>query len=132
MRPADRLAAAVAQHVEERGRLFNPAQARDRCQSESAAFMETLAGFDIEATVVSGLVMDGNVVLAGHFAVRVGDDVWDWTARQFDPHADVPKVTSWETWRTEWFNPTAGWLDTVDDPVSLVFGMAERLAEEDA
>lgn len=126
------LEAAVEQHVAERGRLFNPAEARDRCQTESAAFMETLAAHGVEATVVSGLLLDGGVVVCGHFAVRVGDDVWDWTLRQFDPAADVPTVTPWETWQRDWWNPTEGWLAPMVEPVSILFGMAEQLAEEDA
>lgn len=125
------LAGAVAQHITERGRLLNPAEARDRCQSESVAFMETLAGFGIEATVVSGFRMAENVILCGHFAVRVGDDVWDWTARQFDPTAAVPLVIPWEEWCELWSNPTEGWFDPLDDPVSVLFEMADRLGAED-
>lgn len=105
------LSAAVEQHVAERGRLLDPDEARDRCQSESAAFMETLAAYGVEATVVSGLRVrswDG-LVLAGHFAVRVGDDVWDWTARQFDPSAEVPLVMPLSRWREEWRFVGEGW-----------------------
>jgi hypothetical protein len=37
-----------------------------------------------------------------HYVVRVGSVYVDWTARQFDPQAPVPFVTTSNGWRDEY------------------------------
>lgn len=93
-----------------RDALMDPATAFDLCKPISDEFaalarehgladVEVLCGAKIgEAPGLPGV----RLFLAGHFAVRVGDEVYDWTARQFDPHAAVPTVRTLADWRAEW------------------------------
>ncbi|MFF8601752.1 hypothetical protein ACF065_27025 [Streptomyces sp. NPDC015232] len=73
----------------------------------STAFAASLAEAGVSASVVSGVEMEdlpdgGKLLLRGHFAVRVGQDVYDWTARQFDANARVPLVIPYDEWRQTW------------------------------
>lgn len=116
--PEQKLALAVEQYLEERGLLLNPEDARDQCYVEAAYFAEVLMGHGIHATAVSGLKMGaGGGVLAGHFAVRVGDQVWDWTFRQFDPECEVPTIIPWSTWQKQFLYVQEGWIP---DPVARI------------
>lgn len=74
----------------------------DRCFAYSEAFVALLPEHDTE--VVSGVWMnvEARIIYAGHAAARVDDQVYDWTARQFDPAAPVPLVTPLATWREMW------------------------------
>ena len=85
----------------------DPAEVRDRCVWESEDFARALRAAGVRAvTVVSGFAtaeFGGHVlVTCGHTAVRVGDTVYDWTARQFNPTAPVPLVLPYEEWRAAW------------------------------
>ena len=84
----------------------NPAEVRDRCVWESEDFAAACRAAGVEAVIVSGFatVQFGGmtVVTMGHTAVRVGDTVYDWTARQFNPTAPVPLVLPYEEWRAAW------------------------------
>lgn len=107
-------AAALATVVEEfqrdyGQRLLDPFEAHDRCQDYSEEFASRCKEAGVEAEVVSGLKFGEmpefpgqRLVLGGHFAVQVGPMVYDWTARQFDPTAPVPMVTTIDQWRDEW------------------------------
>lgn len=116
------MAAAIADYLAEYPLLLDPLEARDRCLSSSTAFASALAEHDIEAVPVSGLLIadsselvdGGPIILAGHFAVRVGDQVWDWTLRQFETGCPVPSVTPWVQWQQDWYQPHEGWLDPLD------------------
>ena len=85
---------------------MDPALAYDQCVPVSEAFGRTLTEAGVAATVISGVRMGQfqgvPVVLNGHFAVRVDDTVYDWTARQFDPDAPVPLVEPVAAWRERW------------------------------
>lgn len=111
------IASAIMEYYDERGLKLTADDASNECKKESAAFMEALADQEVEATVVSGLRIDKRtrMVVAGHFAVKIGDDIWDWTARQFDPAAPVPLVTPWSQWQREWAQASEGWVDPLDD-----------------
>jgi hypothetical protein len=85
----------------------NPERARGNCFNESHRFVHVLSCYGIDAEVVSGVkmaeFMGHEVVMDGHAAARVGDVVYDWTARQFWPHDQpVPLVQTYEEWRAEW------------------------------
>lgn len=88
----------------------HPETARGNCTNESFRFVLALQDAGIEAERVSGfkfIEYEGHAcVLDGHTAVRVGDTVFDWTARQFPPHDQAfPLVVPYDEWRAEW--PTA-------------------------
>lgn len=85
----------------------NPAEVRDRCVWESEDFAKACRAAGVrQVTVVSGfatvLFGEVRVITMGHTAVRVGDTVYDWTARQFNPDAPVPLVLPYEEWRASW------------------------------
>jgi hypothetical protein len=89
--------------------LADPEQVRDRCDKVSGEFARLCADRGLPAKVVSGMRFGEipefpgtEVVLGGHFAVSVGTSVIDWTARQFDPCAQVPVVVSLGEWRKVW------------------------------
>lgn len=86
--------------------LAVPAIAHDMCVPISEAFASALADAGVEAEVLSGVRMgdfNGTPVVAnGHFAVRVGEVVYDWTARQFNETAAVPLVEPVTVWRRRW------------------------------
>lgn len=69
---------------------------------EFAAWAQLAGHEDVE--VVSGVHFDAEnrIILAGHFATRVGDTVYDWTLRQFYPDAAVPTITPYAEWRDDW------------------------------
>lgn len=81
----------------------DPDECRERCAQASFSFMEYVANANMRASAISGFAMEGDVVLQGHFATLVGDNiVVDWTARQFDPDADCPRVCELAVWREQW------------------------------
>ena len=85
----------------------DPERARGACHNESFRFTLALGEVGIDAEVVSGFTyLDFNgtpVVLNGHAAARVGDYVYDWTARQFPPHDQpVPLIQPYDEWRHQW------------------------------
>lgn len=86
--------------------MLDPVEAEDRCVPVSEAFIAALADEDVSAQLVNGVRMGQfqgiPVVLNGHFAVQVGDTIYDWTARQFDPTAPVPLVEPVQAWRARW------------------------------
>ena len=88
--------------------LYDPDQVHDRCFTFSEAFVEHLADADTEVRgeIVSGFKTDepnGFLIWGGHAAVRIdGDIVIDWSARQFDPEAPVPRVVTLAEWRESW------------------------------
>ena len=87
----------------EAGMHWDPERARGNCFNESRRFVAALDMNGIEGEVISGVRTQHNVVLNGHAAVRVGDMVYDWTARQFYPHDQpVPLVQTYEEWREDW------------------------------
>lgn len=92
--------------------LLDPSYAHERCVVTSQAFAALCERHGVEAEVISGMKMGEmpefpgmRMMLAGHFAVLVGDTVYDWTARQFEPQAAVPKVVTETEWRAEWTKP---------------------------
>ncbi|MEZ0096027.1 hypothetical protein [Streptacidiphilus sp. EB129] len=104
---SDQLAAAVVRFRGEHPACLDPELIYDRCQEVSAAFAALLADVGVAASVVSGMQFDvqpdGRILIhRGHFAVQVGQDVYDWTARQFAPGAPVPQVMPLPRWRETW------------------------------
>lgn len=104
---SDRVSEVVARFADRYGdALAVPEAAHDMCVPVSEAFVAALADAGVEAALVSGVQMGEfrgmPVVLRGHFAVQVGEKVFDWTARQFDPHAPVPVVEPVSAWRDRW------------------------------
>lgn len=93
---------AVDDYVTKHGLLLDPQNARDQCQTQSAAFIEALANHGVQARAVTGFLMMGNLVLIGHTAVLVDGQVWDWTVRQFGPQHPVPLVMPLTKWRATW------------------------------
>lgn len=93
------------------GALLDPAAAHDMCVPVSEAFAGALAEAGVEAAVINGVrmgeFMGHRVVEVGHFAVQVGETVYDWTARQFDEGAAVPVVEPVSVWRERWTSLTA-------------------------
>lgn len=82
--------------------VSRPETARDRCVDVSTRFRDLLAAAGVEAEIISGFEMVGDLVLNGHTAVLVGERVYDWTARQFDASAPVPLIQPVSEWRTTW------------------------------
>lgn len=79
--------------------------ARDECRNESLMFLRTLDICKVPGgELISGVKVVGDVIVGGHFAVQVGDLVYDWTARQFDEDAPLPKITTVEEFRSEWMS----------------------------
>lgn len=80
--------------------------AEDQCYSESKKFEALLLSKGIDCSIIMGWKTDDfmghQVITQGHVGVRVGDRVWDWTARQFNPRAPVPQVMSVAEWEHEW------------------------------
>lgn len=77
-------------------------QVRDKCSVYSREFAAYLAFFHLEASVINGFEMEGNVILKGHTCTLAYDRVFDWTLRQFDPTAHVPTITPLAVWRETW------------------------------
>jgi hypothetical protein len=103
----DAVAETVARFTDLYGdALAVPAIAHDMCVPVSEAFVQALAESGVAARVLSGVRMgefNGTpVLLNGHFAVEVGEVVYDWTARQFDEGASVPLVEPVAVWRERW------------------------------
>lgn len=105
--PGPALAAAADEFGRRHPETLDPDAIRDLCREYSIAFARDLedrgdcGGWE----VISGLkVAEGWLILAGHWAVQVGGVVVDWTYRQFDPDAPVPRVTTLATWREEWWD----------------------------
>lgn len=77
----------------------------DQCITYSEAFAHFVGSHGVDAEMISGFTMEGNVILQGHSATLVyGAVVFDWTARQFDPAAEVPLVMPLAEWRQTWRN----------------------------
>lgn len=99
-------------------RLTEPVNARDQCIHVSTLFESMLTHRGIPAETVDGFCFaqvppfSQEAILAGHSAVHVpaarapddtgGGLVIDWTARQFDPAAPVPLITTLTDWRGFW------------------------------
>lgn len=89
--------------------LQDPYRALDRCIVASEEFASEVTSAGGAAEVVSGVRFGEmpefpghEVLLGGHYAVLVGDTVYDWTARQFDPQCDFPLVVPLSQWRSTW------------------------------
>lgn len=103
------LSALVDEFGEEHPNLKVPGYARERCNEASWEFVYFLRNRGIEAEVVDGVRM-GKVdeslrvplILGGHFAVNIAGTVYDWTARQFRPDAEVPEIMTLAEWRKTW------------------------------
>lgn len=93
---------AVAVWAAQHSECSDSETVRDKCHEYSDAFVEFLGFHYIYAETVQGFEMSGNVILQGHVANLVGSDVYDWTARQFDPSSPVPTVTPLPEWRSKW------------------------------
>lgn len=79
--------------------------ARDECRAESLAFLRTLDICKVPGgELINGVKFKDSVILSGHYAVQVGDLVYDWTARQFDEDAPLPKITTVAEFRAEWMS----------------------------
>ena len=86
--------------------------ANNRCNVASDAFLHVLSDHGIEGEIEHyerDVTLDRVEYPYGdlggcyyHWAVRVGDMIIDWTARQFDKDAPFPAV--WEAERREWRN----------------------------
>lgn len=104
------LEAVVGQFLDDVGDVVrNPVAVREQCAIVSAEFVDRCRAAGIEAEVIQGLHMGEHkmfpgetLVLAGHYAARVGTTVYDWTARQFDPSAPVPLIQDESAWRETW------------------------------
>ncbi|MER6400127.1 hypothetical protein ABT263_29400 [Kitasatospora sp. NPDC001603] len=101
------LPAAVTRFLDNWPQCRDPRLIHDQCHEVSKAFAASLAEVGVSASVVSGAEMEdlpdgGKLILRAHFAVRVGEDVYDWTARQFDAGAPVPLVAPYDEWRQTW------------------------------
>jgi hypothetical protein len=104
-------------------RLHDPLFARERCEPVSRQFAAACQARGIPAAVISGVRTGEHpafpgveLILDGHFAVLLpsrrdtaehdgGPEdglVIDWTARQFDPAAPVPAITTAAAWREDW------------------------------
>lgn len=89
--------AVVEEFQELHGEYRTVAGAEDKCTEASAAFIDLLIerGFldprrpRSEWEVQEIDVVDGT----SHYAARIGVVIFDWTARQFDPMAEFPKVS---------------------------------------
>lgn len=107
---AVRLAAAVAEFADLHAEaLADPGYAHDRCVPVTEQFVATCAAHGVDAVVVNGMKTGQapefpgvTLALQGHYAVLVEDLVYDWTARQFNPGAPVPQVTTMDTWQAAW------------------------------
>lgn len=90
------------------------AGAENRCNIASDAFLHVLEEYGIEGEIEHyerEILLDRKEYPYGalgdssyHWAVRVGDTIIDWTARQFDEQAPFPAV--WKAARREWRNCT--------------------------
>lgn len=103
---ASGIEALVSQFAAENPDLRNSNSAYDQCVPVSEEFAALLKHNGVSCEVISGVrygeFMGHRVVAGGHFAVQVGNDVYDWTIRQFEPNASVPKVCSIVEWRAQW------------------------------
>lgn len=93
--------------VDQFARLYpecqDQAQVRDQCFWYARIFTQYVQEVTTcPAELITGFEMDGNVILNGHTATLVGEMVYDWTLRQFDPHAAVPSITPLAQWRETW------------------------------
>jgi hypothetical protein len=100
------LSEVVEQFAADHAHLADPWLATDQCAVASEAFALRLREAGIAHAVVSGLHTVDNVILYGHFAVRIKDEVWDWTYRQFDHDSPWPRVTDVAQWYDEWSHVT--------------------------
>lgn len=108
-----------------------PEWARERCAEVSDRFAEKATAAGFPAKSISGIQMGEipqfpgvTLMLHGHFAALVAtrfdeqasdgqgewtdEVVFDWTARQFDPDADVPLVVDLDEWRETWRDISRG------------------------
>lgn len=93
--------------------LEDPVKVHDQCALESERFLRVLLDGCYVAQDNAKLIygfkfgeyFGQRVITQAHIAVQVGDQVYDWTARQFDPQAPVPKITSVEEFHAEWAPP---------------------------
>jgi hypothetical protein len=90
-----------------------PALAFDSCKAVSEQFVTWACGRGLQAEMVqlagspdfADALPEWWLVPADmrlHYVVRVGSVYVDWTARQFDPEAPVPLVTTSHGWRNEY------------------------------
>jgi hypothetical protein len=112
----ERLKEVVQTFRDEHPWCLNPDECRDRCQLASFDFFQAVRAVGVEdAEIISGVQfayvefggIRHEVIENGHFAVRVEDRVYDWTARQFDPNAEVPMVVPTTAWRAQWHDLAA-------------------------
>ena len=89
--------------------LQYPMAAYDMCHPVSEAFVKACKAAGIKAEVVSGVKIGESehfpgvkLLMQGHFGVLINGHVYDWTIRQFEHEADVPKVWTKSEWDREW------------------------------
>lgn len=91
--------------------LRDPAAVYDRCMEFSEDFTRRCTAAGIPAQTISGAAFGEvpefpgvRLLLNGHFATLIDatNTVYDWTARQFNPTADVPTVLTLDQWRSTW------------------------------
>lgn len=77
----------------------DPHTAQDECYHASYAFLGLLQEGKIDAELTEGMYLDpDDIIIWDHYGVKVGDVVYDWTARQFYPPAPWPMIVPWEDW----------------------------------
>ena len=88
--------------------LYVPEYVYDRCHIESDRFIDLLRRHHRKIKVERiygfkfGEWMGQPVITQAHVAVRYKGIVLDWTARQFDPQAPVPRITTVAEFHQEW------------------------------
>ncbi len=94
---------AVAQWKADHPECDDPEAIHDQCMVYAEAFAHFIGSQGISAEMISGFEMSDNIILQGHSGTLVyGSVVFDWTARQFDPAAEVPLVVPLAEWRQRW------------------------------
>lgn len=107
LRFPDNVRSAVVDFAMDHPECWNPRAVHDRCGMYASDFRLRLEEFDVQdVSIVSGVQYDDffgfPVVAQGHIATLIGDQVFDWTYRQFDSEAPVPRVTPLNEWRVDW------------------------------
>lgn len=91
--------------------LYIPEYVYDQCHVETDRFIAFVKRWNKRITLRPiygfkfGEFMGQPVIAQAHIAVRFRGIVLDWTARQFDPDAPVPKITTVVEFHQEWTPP---------------------------
>lgn len=110
-----RLAALVLKFAGAAEQYADPSEAAGNCHGASTWFAGFMADsgyrpvivhcrelYEIDRSRVVSLWKTVNPAEVGHYVVRVGGRVFDWTARQFDPAADFPRITRMIDLSVDW------------------------------